>query len=125
MSEGESPQKGRHFFKVFALFELTIFAVVGLVCWLGNLLTIQFYSTGLIIAGVLFLVIEAYGTFGMWGTTRDFNYLYGGSVSEKPLSQQTARDMKEEGDWIGEFWQQSLIGLLPIVVAVLLQLLFR
>jgi hypothetical protein len=92
-------------------------------CWLGNALTIEAYSSSLIVAGLLVIIVDIAGLLGSWSVTRDFIYLYGHTVSEKRLNQLIARDLREQGVRFDILFEEVLLGLFPILVGILLKVL--
>ncbi len=124
----KNPVNSNHthpFWKVFLIYQVAVFGLVAALCWTGSVLTLQTFSSGLIVAGVLLLAVEIMGMFGSWSISRDFVFLYSHSVSARRLQQVVEQEVKEQRLRYGMNLEDALIGLFPILVGVILKLIAR
>ncbi len=112
------------FSRNIVLTELGIFSTVGLICWLGGWRTLYHYSYGLMLAGGAALALGAYSVTGSWSVNRSFDYQHAGSVGVDRFRQSAQRRVKEAGASYGFVGLMCVIGLVPIVVGILLQIVF-
>jgi hypothetical protein len=122
MQHPDNSNRSHPFGKVFILYQIATFGLVAVLCWLGRALTLEAYSSGLIIAGIVLLTVDIAGTVGNWNITRDFVYLYSFTASAKRLNDQVARDLREHQIRYGVLFEEALVGLFPILVGVILKL---
>jgi hypothetical protein len=112
------------FARNIVLIELGIFALVGLVCWLGGWRTLYHYSNGLLLAGGAALALGAYSISGSWNVSRSFDYQYAASAGVERFHDSARREMKESGSNYAFVGLMCVIGLLPIAAGVLIQVVF-
>ncbi len=114
------------FSRNFVLIELGIFATVGLLCWLGGWRTLYQYGNGLLLAGVVVLALGAYSISGSLAGSRSFDYQFSASAGvDERFHQSARRERQEVGSSYIFLSQTCVIGLLPLVAGILLQIVFE
>ena len=106
------------------LINLGIFVAVGLICWLVGWRTLYQYGTGLMLAGTAALVFGAFSVSGRWHGGRSFDYQYAASAGVDSLRKSANRERMEASSSYAFLGQMCVIGFLPIVVGMLLQIAF-
>jgi hypothetical protein len=112
------------FLRTLVLINLAIFGGVGLICWLGGWRTLDQYGNGLMLAGAAALAFGVYSVSGGWHGSRSFDYQFAASAGEDSVHKSANRERQEAGANYAFLGQMCVIGFLPIVVGILLQLVF-
>jgi hypothetical protein len=113
------------FLRTVVLIDLGIFAVVGVVCWLGGWRTAYLYGGGLFLAGAAAIVIGLSSLVGGWGITRGFDYQYARSVSEQGIGGRTQQAMRDIGRSFRFQILMTSVGVVSIAAGALIQTLSR
>ena len=79
---------------------------------------------GLMLAGAAALALGAYSVAGSWHGSRSFDYQYAASAGVDSVHKSARRERKEANANYVFLGQMCLIGFLPIVVGILLQIVF-
>lgn len=112
------------FLRTVVLINLAIFAGVGLICWLGGWRTLYQYGNGLMLAGAAALALGVYSVSGSWHGSRSFDYQYAASAGVDSVHKSANRERQEMNANYVFLGQMCVIGFLPIVVGILLQIVF-
>jgi hypothetical protein len=73
----------------------------------------------------VFFVVGFLSVTGNWTAERNFNYLFGRSVSGKSINERAVGSTKNNFAAYRFFFQMLAAGILPTVVGTLLQLYFQ
>lgn len=112
------------FSRTIALINLGIFVAVGLICWLVGWRTLHQYGTGLMLAGAAALLFGAYSVSGSWHGGRSFDYQYAASAGVDSTHKSAKRERDEANSSYVFLGRMCVVGLLPILVGILLQVVF-
>jgi hypothetical protein len=113
------------FLRTVVLIDLVIFAVVGVVCWLGGWRMAYQYGNGLSLAGAAAIVIGLSSLVGGWGITRGFDYQYAQSVSEQDIHGRTQQALRDIAQSYRFLILMTAVGVVSIAVGTLIQTLSR
>jgi hypothetical protein len=113
------------FLRTVVLIDLGIFAVVGVVCWLGGWRTAYQYGNGLSLAGAAAIVIGLTSVVGGWGITRGSDYQYAQSVSEQDIRGRAQQAIEDVAQSFRFQIRMTAVGVVSIAAGALIQTLSR
>lgn len=103
------------------LVDAGMFAITGIVCWLGGWRTWQDYSNGLLVACAAVLGFAFISAYGGWINTSSFRYQYSSTVSETDALQHARQAIRDRYEGLRLMLFAAIICALPLAIAVLLQ----
>ncbi len=115
----------RHVLKIIALIDLAVFMLVALLNWLGGWTSAYQYGDRLVVAGALVLGLGMLTVIGSWTGNRNFTYAMSESAGEQKIAERTERAAKYTVESFSSLLVVALAGLVPILVGILLQALFK
>jgi hypothetical protein len=109
------------FLKKLLLIEVVIFSVTGVVCWYVQWRTLDGYSTGLLVAGLL---VIGFGSMSVIGENRfnsDPRYLYIQSAMPGSLQEQMQQNRVSRRESMAFSMFTTLIGSVPLLAGLVLK----
>jgi hypothetical protein len=120
----DHPQLNDHFWRAFWMFELLVFVIVGVICWLLDVRTIAEYSVGLMAAGFVLVITAGAAQPDVPMRVHDIEYHFGlplidHSIDEQLIQQSSAHPWK-----FADLIQDVLVGIVPLVAGLALFIIF-
>ncbi len=111
-----------HYLKRFVIYQVIIFVVALVPSLFFPYQSLSDFAMSLLLVGAVVLGIGAYGQMGAWGTSRSGAHVYARSVSEQSFEQETRRVMETGEHAYTDMIRVLPIGIFPIVVAILIDI---
>ncbi len=103
------------------LVDAGMFALTGIVCWLGGWRTWQDYSNGLLVACAAVLGFALASAYGGWINTSSFRYQYSSTASDADALSHARQAIRDRYEGLRLMLYAAIICALPLGVAVLIQ----
>lgn len=113
-----------HFWQNFWLFELAIFLVVGVICWLIGLQSISDYGFGLMAAGILLIIIAGAAQPDIPSRMHETEYQFGMPLIDHSIDEQLIQKSTSHPWQLSDLMQDVLVGAVPLIVGLLLSVIF-
>jgi len=106
--------------KPYLITDLSLFIIIGLVCWFGHYRTLKDYSNGLQIGGCVIWGIGLLSLMGGVSGRHDFNYQYlrSGNIDQK--AKQDAEEMNQSYSFL---MRMIIIGIPLLVFGMLFKMM--
>ena len=107
--------------KWLVLVDAAIFAITGVVCWVGGWRSWLDYSNGLFVACAAVLAFAIASAYGGWMTTSSFTYQYSSTASHADATEHARQAIRNRYEGVRLMLQAALICALPLLIAALIQ----
>ncbi len=106
----------------FAIAEIVVLALTGVVCWFIGWRTLAEYSTGLILAGFAVIFFGASGVLSGATLNGDFQHQYSKTVMPNSANQRMQQNVSNLADISFTVWA-GLIGVITVLLGIVLKAL--
>jgi hypothetical protein len=120
----DSSESNGHLWRSFWLFELSVFVVVGVICWLLGVRTLADYGIGLVIGGFVLIISAGAAQSDIPTRISSTAYQFGLPTIDHTFPERVKNQVSTHRWELSDFMYDVLVGIVPLGVGLALYIIF-